>query len=246
MQMQPLTARALLDVWEAGQQQQWPARALTLLAASDRGAPADEWASLSVGERDRHLMLLREWTFGPIAQAIVPCTRCAERLEFEIDVAAMRQQEGGQAEDQHFMEIDGYSIAFRLPTGGDLALAAADTNVDRAADALFARCVVDVTPSGPARSDPSLPPDVRSALVARMAAADPLADVRLDLRCPACDHAWQSSFDILRFFWTEVHAWAVRLLRDVHVLAGAYGWRETDILAMTAWRRSIYLELAGG
>jgi hypothetical protein len=246
MQMQPLTTRALLDVWEAGQQQPWPERALTLLAASDRGTPADEWASLNVGERDRQLMLLREWTFGPIAQAIVPCTRCAERLEFEIDVAAMRQQDSGQAKGQQHVEIDGYSIVFRLPTGGDLAVAAADANVDRAADTLFARCVVDAASDGGSRPIRSLPPQVRAAVVARMAAADPLADIRLDLHCPACDHAWQSPFDIVRFFWTEVHAWAVRLLRDVHALAGAYGWREADILAMTAWRRSIYLELAGG
>jgi hypothetical protein len=250
MQMNPLTARALLDAWEAGHQQPWPQRALTMLSATDRETPLDTWAGLSVGERDRRLMLLREWAFGPVAQALVACVRCAARLEFEIDIAGMRQQPGGHSGGQQHVEIDGYRIAFRLPTSGDLASVAAWTDVNRAADALFARCLADVINAdgaehGAAASGPTLPPVVRAALIARMAAADPLADVRLDLRCPACHHEWQSPFDILRFFWTEVHAWAVLLMRDVHVLAAAYGWREADILAMTAWRRSIYLELAG-
>jgi hypothetical protein len=32
-------------------------------------------------------------------------------------------------------------------------------------------------------------------------------------------------------------------VREVHLLASAYGWRESDILAMTPWRRQLYLEL---
>jgi predicted DNA-binding transcriptional regulator AlpA len=76
-----------------------------------------------------------------------------------------------------------------------------------------------------------------------MAAADPLADIRLGLICPACGHAWQVLFDIVTFFWSEIDAWARRTLREVHALARAYGWREAEILALTARRRQHYLEI---
>ena len=32
---------------------------------------------------------------------------------------------------------------------------------------------------------------------------------------------------------------------EVHVLASSYGWRESDILNMSAWRRQYYLDLIG-
>ena len=41
-----------------------------------------------------------------------------------------------------------------------------------------------------------------------------------------------------------MHAWARRTLRDVHVLARAYGWREADVLALSPTRRQIYVELS--
>jgi hypothetical protein len=52
-------------------------------------------------------------------------------------------------------------------------------------------------------------------------------------------------FDIVPYLWTEINAWAMRLLREIHSLATAYGWREADILAMSAVRRHWYLEMIG-
>jgi hypothetical protein len=62
---------------------------------------------------------------------------------------------------------------------------------------------------------------------------------------PGLRHSWDVLFDIVSFFWAEIGAWAQRLLREVHALASAYGWREADILALSAWRRRQYLDLAG-
>lgn len=76
--------------------------------------------------------------------------------------------------------------------------------------------------------------------------ADPQANVQLNVSCPACSHQWQMTFDILSFFWTEISAWAQRILREVHVLASAYGWHEADVLAMSSMRRQCYLQMVGG
>ena len=83
-------------------------------------------------------------------------------------------------------------------------------------------------------------------LAARMGEADGGADGEVELSCPACQHGWSAELDIAAFFWTEIAAQAQRLLREVDALARVYGWREADILAMSAARRQAYLELVAG
>jgi hypothetical protein len=51
-------------------------------------------------------------------------------------------------------------------------------------------------------------------------------------------------FDVVSYFWGEIEDWAMRLFRDVHSLAAAYGWSEREIIGMSARRRRLYLELA--
>lgn len=74
---------------------------------------------------------------------------------------------------------------------------------------------------------------------------DPQAVVRLKIVCDSCQHQWDEEFEVASFLWGEVDAWAGRLLREVHVLARAYAWREEDILAMSSRRRHCYLEMLG-
>ena len=70
-----------------------------------------------------------------------------------------------------------------------------------------------------------------------MSGADPMADIHLALNCPSCEHKWEAPFDIVAFLWREISAAARRLLREVHTLASAYGWTETEILALSPARR---------
>ena len=65
------------------------------------------------------------------------------------------------------------------------------------------------------------------------------------LNCADCGHRWVSAFDIVSFLWSEIDNWAKRLLREVCALATALGWREADILAMSAQRRQLYLQIIG-
>jgi hypothetical protein len=48
---------------------------------------------------------------------------------------------------------------------------------------------------------------------------------------------------VVAFFWEEIDVWAERTLSDVHRLASAYGWSESDILALGPRRRQRYLAL---
>jgi hypothetical protein len=132
-----------------------------------------------------------------------------------------------------------------LPTGADLAAVTAVSDPDAARLALLEGCLLAGRREGQPVLAADLPADVTRALAARLDELDPLANISLPLTCPACGHAWEVILDIVSFFWAEINAWAERLVREVHTLAWAYGWREADILAMTARRRQKYLDLVG-
>ena len=76
-----------------------------------------------------------------------------------------------------------------------------------------------------------------------MALADPLAETRLTLHCPKCEVDWEESLDMTSFLWAEIDACVRRLLLEIHTLASAYGWTETEILSLGENRRVRYVEM---
>jgi uncharacterized protein (UPF0212 family) len=229
--MRALPAPELLRVWEQGLAQSPIDRALTLLAAAGSEG-RDVLAELSIGERDTRLLALREKTFGANCESLAGCPKCGERLELFFTVADMRRSPEAAAE----LSVDtaGCALNFRLPNSVDLAEAARARDEREAREVLLERCILN-------DGAEALPDEVAAQIAERMERADPQGNVRLDLRCPVCDHEWQTIFDIESYFWTEIDAWVQRTLKEVHALALAYGWRELDILNMTQWRRQIYL-----
>jgi len=241
--MRALSAAELLSVWERGIPQPPLQRALTLLASACPETSSEALAELSIGQRDAALMTLREWSFGAGVTAVAACPACAERVELSFDLADVRVQTTDEPLDLLDLRIDGYELRVRLPTSLDLMAVADAAGAEDARRRLLSRCVVAARRAGRAVSASRLPSRVVAALAERMAAADPQADVRVAVACPACEHRWLITFDILPFFWREIERWADRMLRDVHVLASAYGWDEAAILALDPYRRQRYLEL---
>jgi hypothetical protein len=243
--MRYLSARDLVVVWESGEDLHPVDRALVLLTAACPEQTWDELAAFSVGQRDTRLLALRERTFGPSMQGFSECPRCSERLEFEMAVADIRTAGEAAGEEARELVADGLKLWFRLPDSRDLGAVVGSRDPVSARNLLARRCVLRASRGGQPVDDFELSPGVISRLARRMAECDPQAEVLLDLRCPTCEHGWQESFDIVTFFWAELTAWVRRLLREVHTLALAYGWREADVLNMSARRRRFYLEMAG-
>ena len=79
-----------------------------------------------------------------------------------------------------------------------------------------------------------------------MSLADPMAEILVNLPCPACGFDNNPHLDIGSFLWTEMEAHAKRLLLEVHLLASAYGWTEQAILSLSGQRRAAYLEMVRG
>jgi hypothetical protein len=243
--MRPLTPTELLDVWERGQALLPVQRALALLATACPEVPADQLAGLPIGRRDGLLLGLREATFGPTLAALAGCPSCGERLEMSFRTADIRFPAEMVPPDGLTLCVAGHTVRFRLPDSRDLAAVAA---VDPAAipTLLLERCLLSAQCGTELCGADQLPPAVQEAIAERMARADPQADVRLTMACPACGKECSLAFDITSYFWTELDAWARRLLGEVHLLASAYGWRETDILALGPFRRQLYLEMVNG
>lgn len=245
--MRPLSASKLLSVWERASRQPRVERALLLLGAACPEQTAEELWRLSIGQRDSLLIALREGTFGSQFVSRLPCQKCGERLELTFKVSDIRVAQETETATALTLSADGYEVQFRLPNSEDISAvtdaADADNDPERL---LLRRCLVRVTRDGTERPADELPPLVVETVVDRMAEADPQSELQLSLACAACSHKWLVSFDIVSYFWSEVNAWANRILREVHLLASTYGWREDDILAMSSWRRQSYLEMIGG
>lgn len=242
--MRPLTANDVLRIWELAERQGPIDQALTILSAACAELSVEQLADLSLGERDRRLLILRQWLFGPDLNGLVECPKCRERLEFALDVAELcRASPEAVAADEQVFAAGGYEMRFRLPSSRDLMAASACPGPLQAKRLLAERCLREVLRDGMLVTVAELPEAVLADVAGRLAACDPLQEVLMDLVCPACEHRWRQVFDIGTFFWAELATQARRLCREVHTLARAYGWREADILSMSGRRRQSYLEM---
>jgi hypothetical protein len=245
--MRPLTAEGLLTAWERGQELAPAARALLLLSLAAPEA-SEEWLmSLTVGQRDAGLLTLRQWLFGAELTSLAYCPQCGEPLEFAAPVTALLLDElpalAVAAQPATFVEtLDGFTVRFRLPTAGDMLSLTAPHAAGREHRLLLEECLISIQQGENEVTPAEAPEPVITAVVARMAEADPQADVRFDLTCPHCETAWSPPFDIVSFFWSEIDSWARRIVQEVHLLARAYGWSEAEILALSPLRRQLYLE----
>jgi hypothetical protein len=259
----PSTAN-ILNMWEKGLRQSSASRALTLLEAFYSEEESGSLAKLSIGERDARLLQLRQVLFGPRMTSTTRCPRCSERLEWESDVADLlvlrvdppagssnrlqgnedpsAPKGGGDIRD---LTVKSYRIKFRLPNSGNLSSLSGKRDAALMREQLLERCLIEAsTEDGEPLQFEQLPEAVLQGMIQEMERADPQSNLQIGLTCPACGHCWEAAFDIVSFLWSEIHGWAQRMLRTVHVLARSYGWQEADILAMSPTRRQIYLEMA--
>lgn len=247
--MRALTASQLLAVWERGWTQTPIQRALTLLAAACPDTSPENLAQWSIGRRDASLLKLREWVFGSQLLCVAGCPECGERLELAFDTEGIRAGEDpelGEVREPLSVSLDGYEIQFRLPCSLDLASLSLDDDLAKTRSQLFERCLISAQHNGKEVPARELSDEILETIATKMLEADPQGDVQLALTCPACSHRWQMTFDILSFFWNEINVWAQRVMREIHVLASSYGWREADILSLSPWRRQLYLQMAKG
>ncbi len=243
--MRTLSGEEILHIWEIGLDQHPIERALTMLSIAFPLASKDELFALSIGQRDAYLLSVRERTFGSQFAGFAECQQCQEKLEFTFDASEVRV---GMAPLESVRQVQQMVVGdcelhVRLPNSIDLAAMRGCSDITAARNLLLQRCVSRAVCHGEEAAIESLSDTVIATLGEQIVERDPQAELLFDLSCPSCDNRWSVVFEIVSFLWVEICAHAKRLLREVHILAAAYGWRETDILAMSALRRQCYLEM---
>ncbi len=241
--MRPLSAAELIGAWERGTGEHPLDRALTLLSAWS-GEPRSELAALAIGQRDVRLIEVHEDIFGGTLEGFAECPQCGERLEYALPTRSLT---AAAPLDEILAELsvvtEEITLRVHPPSSLDVAALTDCNDLQTAHRRLAERCITEAFVNGNAVSPQAVPDSVLELLSERLAAADPLAEMLIDLTCSVCGHQWQVIFDIESFLWTKISALAKRLLREVHVLAQAYGWREPDILALSPARRQSYMEM---
>ncbi len=239
--MAAYTDTQLLTLWESALGQHPVDRALTLLMAAEPGETRAGLAALAVGELDERLLRVYQAAFGGRLECLASCPACGAQLEFELAAEALESHAPLAGQSLLTLRHGDYSVQYRLPNSLDLAAAAQAADPGLAREELIAGCILEAGQDGHPLGANELPGEVIQVLENKMAESDHL----LDLVCANCGSAWQEPLDMSAFLWARVTARARRLLIEVHNLAGAYGWSEAEILAMSPARRAAYAELIG-
>jgi hypothetical protein len=244
--MLSLSTLELLDLWETGLARSPTEWALLLLARAFPDMQMESLAGLCIGRRDALLLSLRDQIFGPNLACVTACRSCGEQMELDFcsrDIMMLDGLDDTDLSGPFSLTMDGFEVKYRLPNSLDLLAIGGNKEVSFARHILIERCLLNACKEGQEVRADQLPPVIGNAISECMSQLDPQADLRLEMNCPSCGRSWLEIFDIVSFFWKEISAWAQRIFRDVGTLAGFYGWSEKDILAMSGYRRQIYLDM---
>lgn len=251
--MRALSASDLLAAWERGAGSTPVGQALAILSVAFPHLAEAELLKLNVAQRDLYLLYLRSLTFGPHLKGLTACQSCGERLELDLNTDDLTSSTSLLPDietmivhpDETVFQWKDYELVYRLPNSMDLNILNARINPGAGHHQLLEACILSSHHQDHEIAASALPAEMITALVEHMSQVASVSDLTMTVHCPTCGNAWDILFDIGSFFWGEINTWAARLVREVHILAMAYGWREADILAMSAWRRQQYLGLIG-
>lgn len=240
--MRALTVLEIIQLWETANRYHLIDQALAILQAVLPDQSRDELAALTLGQRDALLLSLRKATFGDLLPGTSICPGCSTTIEFELSCSSL-VGEAAEPRRQRLLQ-DGYSATVRPLNSFDLAAAAGADTASQARAVLLSRCVSDPRYQDRSIAADALPVEIQQRVAETALAADPGAEILLDLSCPDCRRSWQSVVDVGYVLWLEISTRALRLLMEVHVLASAYGWGEAAILRLSPDRRAAYLQMA--
>jgi hypothetical protein len=227
-------ASVWLDAWERGMSAP-PARRPVLLLETVHGPDAQP-ARWPQGRLEAALLELRAALFGGRMESLASCPKCGEAMEFTLHAHELLAAAPSSLPEHVEVNTAEFSAAFRLPSIADSEAAA------RVPAAQRRRFPLKQCLAGGCEPEGGWPEEFIAAAAQAMSTVDPLGDLSMSLTCPACAHGWNAAFDSGDFLWSELHAWATRLMQEVAALAAAYGWTEPEILALPPHRRRFYLE----
>ncbi|KAB7647952.1 hypothetical protein [Polymorphobacter fuscus] len=233
---------AMLDLWEAGSGASLTRRGLHLLAAALPDTHG--LANLSIGARDAELLALHDRLFGPAIACRTDCAACGAPIELAFATDDIRAD--AALRDTVDVVVGDTRIRARLLDSRDLLAIEAESDPTTAERRLLERCIVTAEHAGTPVAPAEVPAAAMDAVGAALAAADPQAEILLDIACADCAATALAPFDIVGHVWARLDHWARAMLGAVDSLARSYGWSEAAILALGPVRRQAYLDRIAG
>ncbi|WP_327256234.1 hypothetical protein [Streptomyces sp. NBC_01244] len=227
----------LLDAWEDAASAPAPARAAVLVYHGGFTEDVESALGLPVGEVCALAGRVYSEEFGDALEALASCRACGSYLDLRFSVAALRTAVPDRG--RRVPVPSGREVSVRALTTLDLL--AAGQSADPAGE-LLARCVTDA--AGEPVDTSELGPEViaRVEEAAEQLAGSAAAVVRTS--CPDCGGDTLVPVDMGALLWERVARSASALVSEVAALGAAFGWREKDVLELSATRRRMYLRLA--
>jgi hypothetical protein len=216
------------------------ATAIRLLDRVAEGAPGESLraAELPACDRDRMLAAVYRLTYGAQINSTARCTQCGSPFDlvFSLDdllatVERERSMAAVEALPDGTFRAAG-QIHFRLPTGED-ELAVAQLPPEQAEQALWERCVKGGLPEE----------NVRAIFEEALEDAAPLLALDIDTACPECGGAQAAHFDIQFYLLRALEQERTQIAREIHQIAGAYGWSLQEILTLRRSDRRLFVQL---
>jgi hypothetical protein len=247
--MRALAAGDVLSIVERGLGESPTSTALGILSRATDGESESTLSRLALGARDRMLLEVRQRSIGGPLNAVEICPHCDAELELALHAADLLVADPPATDGDFELQRGELTLRFRPPTSEDLLRVEACADEHEAVRLLAFSCIRHAVRAGRELEPAELAADLSDAeidaLSEAMAVADPQADLTLELQCAECAQRFERELDVAGFFAEELAGIARRLFAEIHVLARGYGWSESQILSLSAWRRRAYVEMLG-
>lgn len=237
-------ARADLDIDFAVKPRATVVTALLAACLRDSGGrtfDADALWQWSVAARLQGLLAIVHETSGPLTTAVATCRHagCGERIELELALADFALDPPDSIDWQTPQR---QAARVRLPAGSDQLAWYHAHRAGHGADSVWlARRLIARLDAVQPAAEWQMPLSWVASIGTALAEADPLTALTVTVLCPACGVELAVEVDLEALLLESCRRQQRALLDDIHYLAGAYHWSETDIVALPAWRRARYL-----
>lgn len=159
------------------------------------------------------------------------CGECKEPFDVYVDAAALPVKNAGAGYPRARVSTSLGDLGFRVPTGADQE-ATAGLDPSEAVAALATRLCEDRDAGGWTDDD-------LAAIDAAVEDVSPRVATTVATACPECGAEAELPLD----HYTVLGGRPLDVFEDVHALASAYGWGESEILGLPRDRRGVYLDL---
>ena len=193
---------------------------------------------LTASDRDRLVAALYRDIYGDRIDATLMCHGCESIFDIDFQLDSLQKflyrEQPAASPDGKYQTPQGY--VFRLPTSGD-EIETSGTPQTEAYAYLLEKILIDPTYQSLLAGPETHRREVVDAVESRLNRIAPILDLEMNARCPECAVDQTVHFDLQHFFLERLFQDRRWLMREIHMIANAYGWSLENILSLSRRER---------